>query len=205
MGQFYDIFDFTLFEGVNKEGLVDFLKNTSNKITSYKSGDIVAFQGGLCKSLSFLCQGTLVAKMMNTEGKEIVIEHLTAPDLLAPAFIYGTDNRFPVTLQAEDDAIIWSIYKEYFFRMMEMNDVLLRNFLRQISDRSIFLSRKLNEFALQNLNTRIVGYLKRNVIISNIQEVSFIMGVARPSLSRALSSMVEDGTLIRTEEGYRLS
>ena len=174
MGRFYDILDFTLFEGVNKDGIAEFLKNASNKISSYKKGDIAIFQDSLCKSLSLLCQGTLLAKMTNAEGKEIVIEHLAAPEILAPAFIYGTENRFPVTLQAED------------------------------SDRSVFLSRKLNEFALQNLSTRIVSYLQRNGIITNIQNVAFIMGVARPSLSRTLSAMVEEGVLIKTEEGYRL-
>ena len=189
MGRFYDILDFTLFEGVNKDGIAEFLKNASNKISSYKKGDIAIFQDSLCKSLS---------------GKEIVIEHLAAPEILAPAFIYGTENRFPVTLQAEDDVIIWSLSKDDFLKMMESDDALLRNFLRQISDRSVFLSRKLNEFALQNLSTRIVSYLQRNGIITNIQNVAFIMGVARPSLSRTLSAMVEEGVLIKTEEGYRL-
>ena len=202
MGRFYDILDFTLFEGVNKDGIAEFLKNASNKISSYKKGDIVVLQDSLCKSLSLLCQGTLLAKMTNADGKEIVIEHLSAPEMLAPAFIYGTENRFPVTLQAEDEVIIWSLSKDDFLKMMESDDVLLRN--RQISDRSVFLSRKLNEFALQNLSTRIVSYLQRNGIITNIQNVAFIMGVARPSLSRTLSAMVEEGVLIKTEEGYRL-
>lgn len=205
MGRFYDILDFTLFEGVNKDSIAEFLKNASKKISSYKKGDIAIFQDSLCKSLSLLCQGTLLAKMTNAEGKEIVIEHLAAPEILAPAFIYGTENRFPVTLQAEDDVIIWSLSKDDFLKMMETDDALLRNFLRQISDRSVFLSRKLNEFALQNLSTRIVSYLQRSGVITNIQDVAFIMGVARPSLSRTLSAMVEEGVLIKTEEGYRLS
>ena len=205
MGRFYDILDFSLFEGVNKKEISDFLNTASKKISSYRKGDIVVFQDSLCKSLSLLCQGTLLAKMTNSEGKEIVIEHLAAPEILAPAFIYGTENRFPVTLQAEDDVIVWSLSKEEFLRMMETDDALLRNFLRQISDRSVFLSRKLNEFALQNLSTRIISYLQRNDVISNIQDVAFIMGVARPSLSRTLSVMVEEGVLIKTEEGYRLS
>lgn len=205
MGRFYEILDFALFEGVNREGIAEFLNNTSNKISSYRKGDIVVLQDSLCRSLSLLCQGTLLAKMTNAEGKEIVIEHLSAPEMLAPAFIYGTENRFPVTLQAESDVIIWSLSKDDFLKMMETDGVLLRNFLRQISDRSVFLSRKLNEFALQNLSTRIVSYLQRNGIISNIQDVAFIMGVARPSLSRTLSAMVEDGILCKSEEGYRLS
>ena len=126
MGRFYDILDFSLFEGVNKKEISDFLNTASKKISSYRKGDIVVFQDSLCKSLSLLCQGTLLAKMTNSEGKEIVIEHLAAPEILAPAFIYGTENRFPVTLQAEDDVIVWSLSKEEFLRMMETDDALLR-------------------------------------------------------------------------------
>ena len=44
MGRFYDILDFTLFEGVNKDGIAEFLKNASNKISSYKKGDIVVLR-----------------------------------------------------------------------------------------------------------------------------------------------------------------
>ena len=69
MGRFYDILDFALFEGVNKDGIAVFLKNASNKISSYKKGDIVVLQDSLCKSLLLLCQGTLLAKMTNADDK----------------------------------------------------------------------------------------------------------------------------------------
>lgn len=151
-----------------------------------------------------LCQGSLSARMTNSEGKEVTIEILHAPEILAPAFLYASENKFPVTLQAEEDIKIWSLSKDEFLRMMETDTRVLRNFLRNISDRSLFLSRKLNEFALQSLSTRIIGYLKRNEVINNVQDVAFIMGVARPSLSRTLSSMVDQGLLQKTSDGYVL-
>lgn len=89
--------------------------------------------------------------------------------------------------------------------MMQKDATLLQNFLKDISDRSLFLSRKLNEFALQNLNTRLIGYMKRNSTIHNLQELAFILGVARPSLSRAVAMLVEQGIVIKSENGYELS
>lgn len=81
---------------------------------------------------------------------------------------------------------------------------VLRNFLQHISDRSVFLSKKLNEFALQNLNERIVNYLKRHGQIQNIQEVASIIGVARPSLSRAISVLINEGVIEKEENRYKL-
>lgn len=196
--------EFPLFAGADKDVLNNFLLNAPHKISSFRKGDIVVMQDSPCRSLMLLCQGSLSARMTNSEGKEVTIEILHAPEILAPAFLYASENKFPVTLQAEEDIKIWSLSKDEFLRMMETDTRVLRNFLRNISDRSLFLSRKLNEFALQSLSTRIIGYLKRNEVINNVQDVAFIMGVARPSLSRTLSSMVDQGLLQKTSDGYVL-
>lgn len=193
-----------MFAGADKDILNNFLLNAPHKISSFRKGDIVVMQDSPCRSLMLLCQGSLSARMTNSEGKEVTIEILHAPEILAPAFLYASENKFPVTLQTEEDIKIWSLSKDEFLRMMETDTSVLRNFLRNISDRSLFLSRKLNEFALQSLSTRIIGYLKRNEVINNVQDVAFIMGVARPSLSRTLSSMVDQGLLQKTSDGYVL-
>ena len=191
MSTFYDIYDFSLFANAERNDIDRFLQNTPSKIKLYEKGDIVALQNSPCKSLMLLCEGSLSARMSNIEGKEIIIENLHAPEILAPAFLYGSENKFPVTLRAEENVRIWLLSRDAFLNLMETSPIVLSNFIQNISDRSIFLSKKLNEFALQNLSTRIISYLKNKGEISNIQEVAFIMGVARPSLSRTIQAMVE--------------
>ena len=204
MSTFYDIYDFSLFANAKRNDIDRFLQNTPSKIKLYEKGDIVTLQNSPCKSLMLLCEGSLSARMSNSEGKEIIIETLRAPEVLAPAFLYGSENKFPVTLQAEENVRIWLLSRDAFLKMMETNPTILNNFIQSISDRSIFLSRKLNEFALQNLNNRIISYLQNKGEITNIQEVAFIMGVARPSLSRSIQAMVEQKLLRKTENGYEL-
>ena len=204
MSTFYDIYDFSLFANAKRNDIDRFLQNIPSKIKLYEKGDIVALQNSPCKSLMLLCEGSLSARMSNSEGKEIIIETLRAPEVLAPAFLYGSENKFPVTLQAEENVRIWLLSRDAFLKMMETNPTILNNFIQSISDRSIFLSRKLNEFALQNLNNRIISYLQNKGEITNIQEVAFIMGVARPSLSRSIQAMVEQKLLRKTENGYEL-
>ena len=205
MSTFYDIYDFSLFANAERNDIDRFLQNTPSKIKVYEKGDIVALQNSPCKSLMLLCEGSLSARMSNIEGKEIIIENLHAPEILAPAFLYGSENKFPVTLRAEENVRIWLLSRDAFLNLMETSPIVLSNFIQNISDRSIFLSKKLNEFALQNLSTRIISYLKNKGEISNIQEVAFIMGVARPSLSRTIQAMVEQKLLRKTKNGYELA
>lgn len=205
MSTFYDIYDFSLFANAERNDIDRFLQNTPSKIKLYEKGDIVALQNSPCKSLMLLCEGSLSARMSNIEGKEIIIENLHAPEILASAFLYGSENKFPVTLRAEENVRIWLLSRDAFLNLMETSPIVLSNFIQNISDRSIFLSKKLNEFALQNLSTRIISYLKNKGEISNIQEVAFIMGVARPSLSRTIQAMVEQKLLRKTKNGYELA
>lgn len=201
MSKFYELHDFPLFAGCHIE---EFLQQTASRITTYQKGDPIAIQGTPCRSLMLLCAGNLSARMVNDEGKEITIEILKAPEILAPAFIYGSENLFPVTLEAETEVKIWTLSREGFLDLMEKDRNVLRNFLQHISDRSVFLSKKLNEFALQNLNERIINYLKRNGQINSIQEAASIMGVARPSLSRAISMLINEGIIEKDNNQYRL-
>lgn len=202
MSTFYDLYDFSLFANADRSLIDRLLQQSANRITAYHEGDLIALQGDSCHSLMLLCSGSVSARMTHDEGKEIVIETLHAPEILAPAFLYGSENRFPVTLFAATDCHVWFISRNVFLEMMEADRTVLRHFLKNISDRSVFLSRKLNEFALQSLPTRILSYLKTHGSIQNIQEVAFIMGVARPSLSRALSLLVEQGRVRKESGGY---
>ena len=71
----------------------------------------------------------------------------------------------------------------------------MHNFLRLVSDRTLFLSKKLNAFALQSLKSRLLNYLRMHGSILNQQEVAQILGVARPSLARALSELAGEGCI----------
>ena len=205
MIDFDEITGTEVFKGCSKKEMVEFLKKCSLKEEYYKTGDFIAMQDDTCSSLYLLTEGNIIAKMTNEEGKEVIIDHLKSPDILAPAFIFGSENYFPVSLQAETDCKLYALSREDFLKIMEADSTVLRNFLRIISDRSVFLSRKVNEFALQNLTERIITYLKFQRKISNVQDVAFIFGVARPSLSRALSMLAEKGVIKKTGEGYVLS
>lgn len=202
MATFYDLYDFPLFADADRNCIDALLQQSANRITAYHEGDLIALQNDPCRSLMLLCSGSVSARMTHEEGREIAIENLHAPEILAPAFLYGSENRFPVTLRAATDCRVWFISREVFLEMMEADRTVLRRFLENISDRSVFLSRKLNEFALQSLPTRILSYLQSHGRIQNIQEVAFIMGVARPSLSRALSLLQEQGRVRKESGGY---
>lgn len=189
------------FQGLKEEELVAFLFGSPNRLKEFEAGDVIARQDSLCKGLYVLASGTVRAGMVNDEGKELTIEEIKAPALLASAFIFASENRFPVNVEAVNPCKVFVISKEHFLEFMYSNPTVMQNFLKDISDRSVFLSKKLNEFALQNLKTRLLHYLATHHTIHNQQEVAKKLGVTRPSLARALSELISEGKVQKNSKG----
>ncbi|HIY69452.1 MAG TPA: Crp/Fnr family transcriptional regulator [Candidatus Alistipes intestinigallinarum] len=200
-----EIYDMPLFRGGDRNLLEAVLEKSPGRYASYHKGDFIAMQNSVCRSLLLLCEGSVYAQMTSPEGRELTLDTLSAPDTLASAFIFGTENRYPVSVVANSDCRLWVVGRENILQIIEQDKAVLRNFLTILSDHSLFLSRRINEFALQSLASRVVSYLKDNHAINNLQETAFILGVARPSLSRMIAQMVDQGTVRKTAEGYKLA
>lgn len=200
-----EIFDMPLFRGSDASLVTRILLDFPGRFASYGKGDFIAMQNSVCRSIFLLCEGSVYAQMTSDEGKEFMLDTLSAPDVLASAFVFGTENIYPVTIIANSDCKMWVVSRDCLLELIEQDKVVLHNFLTVLSDHSLFLSRKIHEFALQTLSSRVVGYLQRNGMIQNLQEAAFILGVARPSLSRAIAQLVAQGVLCKVDEGYVLS
>lgn len=200
-----DIYEMPLFKGGNKDTIEKIMHDFPSRYAHYKKGDTIAMQGNACRSLYILCEGSVYAKMINEEGREFTLDILSAPDVLASAFIFSSEGIFPVTILANSSCSLWIVSKESLLRIIKEDFSVLRNYLTVISNHSMFLSKRLNEFALQTLSSRIISYIEQNGIIQNLQEAAFILGVARPSLSRAILQLVNQGVLQKENKGYILS
>ena len=184
-----------IFRGLSERFLENFIGRTPNALREFGIGDFIALQGTACQSLYLLYSGRVRTNMVNEEGKQVTIEEIEAPRLLAPAFIFATDNRFPVNITTLTNCEVLVLNRTDFVDLMHREKIVMQNFLRIISDRSIFLSRKLNAFALQDLKTRLLAYLREHENPRSRQEIADILGVARPSLARVLSELADEGYL----------
>ena len=184
-----------VFRGLSERFLENIIGRTPNALREFGIGDFIALQGTVCQSLYLLYSGRVRTNMVNEEGKQVTIEEIEAPRLLAPAFIFATDNRFPVNITTLTNCEVLVLNRTDFVDLMHREKIVMQNFLRIISDRSIFLSRKLNAFALQDLKTRLLAYLREHENPRSRQEIADILGVARPSLARVLSELADEGYL----------
>ena len=191
---------FPLFSQCGEEMLAELLR-WPYKRKVYKEGDMVVRVGDTCDSLMLLTEGTVETRMGSETGREVVIDRLQAPKILAPAFLFAKDNTIPVEVLMITEGVVWYIHRKAFFQFMTTHPEVLRTFLGILSDRSHFLSGKVRSFAVKGLRNRVLDYIRQHGAITSVGETAEVLGVARPSLSRILADLQAEGLVERTKGG----
>lgn len=199
--------DCPLFMGLEDDVLSQLIQTSSGRIKSFSKGELMAQAGDEVIFLHIMISGSVKGEMVDYTGKVIKIEDILPPRPLAPAFLFGNQNRYPVNITASDAVEVLSIPVDNFLRMMQTSERVLRNFVDNVSSRGQFLSNKIKFLSFSSIRGKLAQYLldlsrKTNsdrIFMPHSQsQLSELFGVARPSVGRAISEMNQKG-IIQTD------
>lgn len=191
-----------LFNSITAVELEQILEKTRHQTKKYKEGEVIIFQNSVCEYFYFLYKGHANASRITPSGKYMIVEELKAPRVLAPAFIFGNNSRFPVTVNAVQECQVLSIPKKDFLFLLQKKSQILQNFIGVISQQVIYLSEKL-KLTDMTLKEKIATYIlshcpegeKLFTLTYTQQKLADLFGVARTSLARTFALMEQEGIL----------
>lgn len=193
-----------LFRGITPEKLSANLEEIRFHTRSYKKGEILARQGDVCNRLMILTKGSVRGEMIDYSGRLIKVEDIAAPRALAPLFLFGEENRFPVEVTANELTEVIEIPKSSVLELFRKNEQFLENYMNLSANYARTLSDKLFFMSFKTIRQKIASYLLRLhkqqqqlqiTLDRSQQELSDYFGVSRPSLARELSHMQDDGLI----------
>ena len=191
----------TLFRGMGYDEIKQVLQGNLGRIRSYAKGSLIAQAGEELRSMQILLQGTVKGEMVDIAGKVIKIEDISPPRPLAPAFLFGHQNRYPVNISAAEDVKILSIPRDSFLHILQENEKVLVNFINILSNRGQFLSNKIKFLSFTSIKGKLARYLldlreqtdSGQLVLPHSQaQLAELFGVARPSIGRALVELNQD-------------
>lgn len=205
----YKMIDYSLlshcpvFSGIPEHETKQLLTEIHFQVKNYEKDEIVALAGEEVKDLLVVLTGTVRGEMIDYSGKTVKIEDIEAPKPLAAAFLFGKENRFPVTVSANVPAKILAIPVPEFLKILQLNTRVLRNYLNSISSRAQFLSQKLNFLSFKTIREKVAHFLLQRAgdrfhsfeLNSTQQQLADLFGVTRPSLARVLGEMQAEGLI----------
>lgn len=194
-----------LFRGITPERLFADLEEISFHTRSYKKGEILAQQEAVCNRLVILTKGSVRGEMIDYSGRLIKVEDIAAPRAIAPLFLFGEENRYPVEVTANEPTEVIELPKSSVLSLFRKNEQFLENYMNLSANYARTLSDKLFFMSFKTIRQKLASYLLRLykqqqqthiTLDRSQQELSDYFGVSRPSLARELAHMQEDGLLI---------
>jgi CRP-like cAMP-binding protein len=201
-----------VFRGISADDAEKLLKQIHFQLKKFLKDEIVVVAGAPVANLNIVISGSVRGEMIDYSGKTIKIEDVEAPKPLAAAFLFGQDNKFPVTVTANEKCSILVIPVGEFLKLLQMNSQILRNYLNSISSRAQFLSQKLHFLSFKTIRGKVAHYLLQqagdrfhSVELKNTQQqLADLFGVTRPSLARVFGDMQKEGLISISNKTVKL-
>ncbi len=193
------------FVGLSAADLEVIFSKIAFSVKSFSKGQTIAQRDEEVKNMLIVVEGVVKGEMVDFSGKILKVEEIQAPQPLAHAVMFSKINKFPVDVVALTNCKILFIPRSDVLRLMQTNEVILKNFLSAVSNRAHFLTTKLWFLSFKTIKEKVAHYLlnlskseTRTIIIlpKSHQELAELFGVTRPSLARVLSEMEHEGIII---------
>lgn len=193
-----------LFSRFDAEQITDLFKELNYRLNNYSKDETIHMENEECKNLSIIICGTVEIQKIDSSGKVLSIAEFHEGDTFGENLIFGNKTNYPVTVISKTDTIILNIDKTSVTKLCQTNTNFLNEYLKIVSNKAIVLSSKLNEVTLKSIRQMICDFLlneyenqKSRKIKINMTKNEWAdkMGVQRPSLSRELIKMKEEGII----------
>lgn len=203
----------TYFENIKKSKLffgfsdseLQKLKNSSSCFTkSYKANDVLFIEEEDCEHLSIILDGKIELQKLDTHGNVLIVSSFETGNSFGEALLFGDRHVYPISVVAKEDCSVIHIHKDYIFKLCTTNEEFLKELLRLFSNKALILNSKLKQVSMKSLREMIAHFLvtkydqtQNPVITTHMtkKEWSEKLGVRRPSLSRELIKMKEEGLI----------
>lgn len=205
-----EVQDFTLFQDITKEETEKMLLCAKSKQQKYQAGEYIFMQEQKPQKLFLLLEGTVYIVKDFPSGKRDILYTVEAGNVFGEIFLFGEQKKYWYDAVANEDCLVLEIPWQFFYQFCENachhHQMVTRNMLDILSQKDFQMTKKLHIISTASLRERLAIWLidsrddkGRVELKMNRENLADFLNVARPSLSRELMRMQEDG-LIRVSK-----
>ena len=199
-----------LFNGLDESEIIGLMHTVRYRIMHIGKGDILAIAGYPCLYADIIICGEMVAYITAPSGHVVRMATHQAGKLLAPAFLFADDNRYPVTVEATTNAVVLRLTPDALDQLMFSDQRLMKNYLHMLSNIISALTKKVRMLSM-SVREKVWFYLQEQSMAqhtSNVllplsrQALADHFGIQKYSLLRCLNELKQEGVI--SVEGRRI-
>jgi len=197
-----------LFAGTDPQDLTVMLQCFNPVPRLYKKNEVLTREGERLRGIGVILAGEAVVSKENAAGKRIIMELINPGSIFGEMAAFTENARWPATVVAQEactavflppDKITGNCEKQCFSHRL-----LITNMLKIVSGKALMLNKKVEYLAMKSLRARISAFIleehKRTgksmfMMPMNRNEIADFLSVTRPSLSREMCRMRDEGII----------
>lgn len=192
-----------LFKGIQTEIIEDILKHITVNTQSFKKDEILHNQGETCTSLAVIIEGHATIQSISSSGNVLVLGSFKKGDIFAEALLFAKENEYPAEIVAISDVKLIEFTKADIMSMMTVNLKLAENIIALLSDKIVMLKKKISVIEAGSVKQKVSRLLMQKsrqqnsltIKIASKKQLAEEIGIPRPSLSRELIALKEEGVI----------
>lgn len=123
-----------VFKGVSYSTITEIVGRVKFHFVKFDEGAAIASAGQACTGLMCVVSGRARLAVESADGRLRALQTVTAPDLIAPDFLFGRNTLYPMTARAwEGPCGVLLISKADYLNMLRHDEIFLFNFLNLLS------------------------------------------------------------------------
>ena len=200
-----DLREISIFKNLSDQDLEDIKKKTSIEEKTFTKGEHIFRVGEVSTDMYYLISGSVTVYKIDPNGKRFIIKTFNKPAIFGEVYAYLSE-AFDFSAEANEDSKIAIIRNIKSLFSPDMPHQFLINYINMISKKCLELSKNNQVTSQATLRQKIANYLLLNQVDGTFtskmsrDQWADILATTRPSLSRELSKMADDG-LISLETG----
>lgn len=202
-----------IFKDMESECIESIIKDKNYKIVNYDKGEVVAIEDNICEYVGIVLSGSLEIQKIYESGRSLTIQRIMEGSTFGEAIVFSARNTYPVTIISSVESEIMFIENKVIIELCSTNKKILENFMELLSEKIIMLNSKVKTVSLCSIRQKIANFILEQVNMQkrekiklsvNKKELAEYLGVQRPSLSRELINMQDDGIIESNKNEIRV-
>ena len=205
-----------LFKNLEKEQLKSMLFCLKPNIKTYKKNETITIEGEQLTGIGIVLDGKVIICKETLAGDRVIMSKLTVGELFGEVAAFST-NIWLSTVEAYTDCTIMFFPPQKIVGVCHKSctghKTLIQNMLQIVAIKALILNEKVELLSLKSIREKISIYLLKqyninNSLIFNIplnrKELAEYLLVSRPSLSRELANMKQEGILDSHRNSFKI-
>ena len=191
-----------LFRGSPPSVLTRILAVSDCTAAEYEKNEVVYDKTNFYRSLGIVLEGRLRVTKENADKRPIVMSTLQRGAMFGAAALFNSEPEYATKITAIERSRVLFLPQRLIKRMIEREPDIAENYIRYLSERILFLNRKIYFLTAGTAEQRLASFLLDNLAVGEFSEMPMPMhrladalNMSRASLYRAFDELTASGAV----------